>query len=126
MKYTSFLIKFLLFSTALYLLWIPFAAAYFSAILKITAAYFGLIGIEITLNPAHDYLYSQGIRSCIPPFIALVLATNLSLKKKALPKKITLFGKESFRLIFEESKKSALVLLIGIPFLFFFRVILQL
>ncbi|HJH27562.1 MAG TPA: hypothetical protein C5S37_12565 [Methanophagales archaeon] len=87
MKYTSFLIKFLLFSTALYLLWIPFASAYFFAVLKTTSAYFGLIGIEITLNPAHDYLYSQGIRSCIPPFIALVLATNLSLHFFFLQKK---------------------------------------
>ena len=86
-KYTSFLIKFLLFSTALYLLWIPFASAYFFAVLKTTAAYFGLIGIEITLNPAHDYLYSQGIRSCIPPFIALILATNLSLHFFFLQKK---------------------------------------
>ena len=121
MKYTSFLIKFLLFSTALYLLWIPFASAYFSAVLKTTAAYFGLIGIEITLNPAHDYLYSQGIRSCIPPFIALVLATNLSLKP-FLEKKT--FTKRTF---FLSLRESAILkgLIIGIPILFFFRVILQ-
>jgi len=127
MKYTSFLIKFFLFSTALYLLWIPFASAYFFAVLKTTAAYFGLIGIEITLNPAHDYLYSQGIRSCIPPFIALVLATNLSLKKKALPKKKTqkIFSKPFCLRVGFPSTLFLKGLIIGIPILFFFRVILQ-
>jgi len=120
-KYSPFLIKFLLFSTLLYLLWVPFAAVYFSAILRITAAYFGLIGIGITLNPAHDYLYSQGVRSCIPPFIALVLATNLSLKP-FLEKKT--FTKRTF---FLSLRESAILkgLIIGIPILFFFRVILQ-
>ena len=123
MKYASFLIKFLLFSTLLYLLWIPFASAYFSAILKITAAYFELIGMEISINPTPDFLYSQGIRSCIPPFIALILATNLSLhffflQKKTCAKRKTI----SFSL-----RESAILkgLIIGIPILFFFRVILQ-
>ncbi|MHC1610387.1 MAG: hypothetical protein ACXQTW_02100 [Candidatus Methanospirareceae archaeon] len=101
-KYSSFLIKFILLSTLLYLLWIPFASAYFSAVLKTTAAYFGLIGIEITLNPTHDYLYSQGIRSCIPPFIALVLATPGV-----------------------KWKKMASLIALGIPALFVFRTILQ-
>ena len=101
-KYSSFLIKFILLSTLLYLLWIPFASAYFSAVLKTTATYFGLIGIEITLNPTHDYLYSQGIRSCIPPFIALVLATPGIVWKK----------------------KSSLIAL-SMPLLFVFRTILQ-
>ena len=120
-KYTPFLIKFLLFSTALYLLWIPFASAYFSAILKITAAYFTLIGIEMSLNPTPDFLYSQGIRSCIPPFIALILATNLSFKP-FLEKK---FARETTPL--SSIRESAILkgLIIGIPVLFFFRVILQ-
>ncbi len=101
-RYSSFLIKFILLSTLLYLLWIPFASTYFSAILKITAAYFKLIGIEVSLNPTPDFLYSQGIRSCIPPFIALVLAT---------PK--------------IKWKKVAFLIGIGIPVLFVFRTILQ-
>ena len=138
LKYTSFIIKFLFFSTLLYLLWIPFASAYFSAILKITAAYFELIGIEITLNPAQDYLYSQGIRSCIPPFIALILSTNLSFEwlrrsiasqceKKALPKKKTqkIFSKPFCLQIGFPSTLFLKGLIIGIPVLFFFRVILQ-
>jgi len=127
-KYSSFLIKFLLFSTLLYLLWIPFASAYFLLVLKITATYFNLIGIEVSLNPTPDFLYYQGIRSCIPPFIALVLATNLSFKKKALPKKSSL-EKKSFtkRIFFLSLRENAILkgLLIGIPILFFFRVISQ-
>ncbi len=109
-KYTSFLVKFLFLSTLLYLLWISFASAYFSAILKITAAYFTLIGVEMSLNPTPDFLYSQGVRSCIPPFIALVLATNLS-----------------FKPFLEKKRFSAVLkgLIIGVPSLFFFRVILQ-
>ena len=115
-KYTLFLIKFLFLSTLLYLLWIPFASAYFSAILKITAAYFELIGISLEA-PTSDLLYSQGIRSCIPPFIALILATNLSLEKKSVTK----------RTFFLSLKESAILkgLIIGVPILFFFRVILQ-
>ena len=101
-RYSSFLIKFLLLSTLLYLLWIPFASVYFLAILKITVAYFELIGIEVSINPAPDYLYSEGIRSCIPPFIALILATP-GIKRKRMSFLITL----------------------GVPILFFFRVILQ-
>ena len=101
-KYSTLLIKFLIFSTILYLIWIPFAPAYFSAILKITAAYFNLVGIEVSLNPTPDFLYSQGIRSCIPPFIALVLAT---------PK--------------IKWKQESFLFALGIPILFFFRVILQ-
>ena len=101
-KYSPFLIKFLLFATVLYLIWIPFASAYFSAILTTTAAYFNLIGISLEINPAPDFLYSQGIRSCIPPFIALVLAT---------PK--------------TKWKKMAFLIGVGIPILFLFRVILQ-
>jgi hypothetical protein len=127
-KYSTLLIKFLLFSTLLYLIWIPFAPAYFSAILKITAAYFELVGIEVSLNPTPDFLYSQGIRSCIPPFIALVLATNLSFKKKALPKKSSL-EKKSFtkRTSFLSLRESFFLkgLLIGVPILFSFHVILQ-
>jgi len=143
MKYASFLIKFLLFSTLLYLLWIPFASAYFSAILKITAAYFELIGMEISVNPTPDFLYSQGIRSCIPPFIALILATNLSLnlffeqlrcsialqcERKALP--TTFLWKRKLdqrKHHFSSLRESAILkgLIIGIPILFFFRVILQ-
>ncbi len=73
-RYSSFLVKFVIFSTALYLLWTLIAPAYFSAILKITAAYFKLIGIKVSL-PTPDSLYSEGILSYIPPFIALVLAT---------------------------------------------------
>ena len=117
MKYTPFLIKFLLFSTLLFLLWIPFAPAYFSAISKITSAYFGLIGVSLK-DPTHDYLYSQGIRSCIPPFIALVLATNLSLKPFLEKKCFTKFFLLRESAILKE-------LIIGIPILFFFRVILQ-
>jgi hypothetical protein len=101
-KYTFFLIKFLLLVTVLYLIWIPFASAYFSVILTITAAYFNLIGIEVSLNPTPDFLYSQGIRSCIPPFIALILATP-GIKWKRMSFLITL----------------------GIPALFVFRTILQ-
>ena len=101
-KYSTFIIKFLLFATVLYLIWIPFASAYFSAILTTTAAYFNLIGISLEINPAPDFLYSQGIRSCIPPFIALVLAT---------PK--------------TKWKKMAFLIGVGIPILFLFRVILQ-
>ena len=101
-KYTSFLVKFLFLSTLLYLLWIPFASAYFSAILKITAAYFELTGIEVSLNPTPDFLYYQGIRSCIPPFIALVLATP-GIK----------------------CRKMAFLIGIGVPVLFLFRIILQ-
>jgi hypothetical protein len=74
-KYTSFLLKFLFFSTLLYLLWTLIAPTYFSAVLKITTAYFELIGFSLELNLTPDLLYSQGIRSCIPPFIVLVLAT---------------------------------------------------
>ncbi len=101
-KYSTFLIKFLLFSTALYLLWIPFASTYFFLVLKITAAYFELIGIELSLNRTPDFLYSQGIRSCIPPFIALILATPRI-----------------------EWKKMASSIALGIPVLFVFRTILQ-
>jgi len=101
-RYSSFLIKFVLFSTALYLIWTLIAPAYFSTILKITAAYFELIGIEVSLNPTPDFLYYQGIRSCIPPFIALVLATP---------------G-------IEWKKKSSLIAL-SMPLLFVFRTILQ-
>ena len=100
--YSSFIIKFAIFATALYLLWIPFASAYFSAILEITGAYFALIGLKITLNSTPEFLYSQGIRSCIPPFIALVLAT---------PK--------------IKWKKMAFTIGIGAPILFLFRIILQ-
>ena len=125
-KYTSFLIKFLFLSTLLYLLWIPFASAYFSAILKITAAYFELIGISLEA-PTSDLLYSQGIRSCIPPFIALVLATNISLKKKDFPKEKTqkIFTKPFCLQIGFPSTLFLKGLIIGIPILFFFRVILQ-
>ena len=101
-KYSSFLIKFVVFSTALYLIWTLIAPAYFSTILKITAAYFKLIGIEVSLNPTPDFLYYQGIRSCIPPFIALVLATP-GIKWK----------------------KMASLIALGIPILFLFRIILQ-
>ena len=101
-EYSTFIIKFLLFATVLYLIWIPFASAYFSVILTTTTAYFHLIGISLETNPAPDYLYSQGIRSCIPPFIALVLAT---------PK--------------IKWKKMAFLIGIGISILFLFRVILQ-
>jgi hypothetical protein len=101
-RYSSFLIKFLLLSTLLYILWIPFASTYFIAILKITVAYLAFIGIEVSLNPTPDFLYSQGIRSCIPPFIALVLTT---------PK--------------IKWKKKSFLIALGIPILFLFRVILQ-
>jgi len=126
-KYSSFLIKFILLSTLLYLIWIPFASAYFLAILKITAAYFNLIGIEVSLNPTPDFLYYQGIRSCITPFISLVLATNLSFKKKALPKK-PFFEKKITKRTFSLSLRESAILkglIVGIPILFFFRVILQ-
>jgi len=101
-RYSSFLIKFVIFSTALYLIWTLIAPAYFSAILKITAAYFELIGIEVSLNPTPDFLYYQGIRSCIPPFIALILATPRI-----------------------NWKKMASLIALGIPVLFVFRTILQ-
>jgi hypothetical protein len=101
-RYSSFLIKFVIFATVLYLFWSLIASAYFSAILKITAAYFELTGIEVSLNPTPDFLYSQGIRSCIPPFIALVLAT---------PK--------------IKCRKMAFLIGIGVPILFLFRIILQ-
>ena len=128
-KYFSFFVKFLFFSTILYLLWIPFASAYFSVILKVTAVYFEIIGIEISSNPSPDFLYSQGIRSCIPPFVALMLATNLylDLEKKALPKtNIQKIFSKAFCL--QKCFPSTLFLkgvVIGIPILFFFRVILQ-
>ncbi len=100
-RYSSFLIKFILLSTLLYLIWIPFASTYFSAILKINAAYFKLIGIEVSL-PTSVSLYSEGILSYIPPFIALVLATP-GIKWK----------------------KVASLIALGIPVLFVFRIILQ-
>lgn len=70
--------------------------------MEITDAYFALIGLKITLNSTPEFLYSQGIRSCIPPFIALVLAT---------PK--------------IKWKKMAFTIGIGAPILFLFRIILQ-
>ena len=126
-RYSSFLIKFVIFATVLYLFWSLIAPAYFSAILKITAAYFELIGIVVSLNPTPDFLYSQGIRSCIPPFIALILATNLSFKKKALPKKPFFEKKITKRKFSLSLRESAILkgLIIGIPVLFVFRTILQ-
>lgn len=129
-KYSSFFIKFFIFSAIFYLIWTLMASAYFSLILKITTAYFGFIGIEISFNPTHDFLYSQGIRSSIPPYIALILATNLSFGRlrssiASQCEKKALFGEESFRLIFEGLKKNAWMLLIGISILFLFRVLLQ-
>ncbi|GEM_PF-2929232 len=121
-KYLSFLIKFLFLSTILYLLWIPFASAYFSLILKITAVYFEIVGIEISSNPSQDFIYSQGIRSCIPPFVALMLAT---LEKKTLPRINTqkIFNK-AYRLYFP-SKIFLKGVSIGVLILFIFHVILQ-
>ncbi len=100
-RYSSFLIKFILLSTVFYLLWTLIAPAYFSAILKITVAYFKLIGIEVSL-PTSVSLYSEGILSYIPPFIALVLATP-GIKWK----------------------RAASLIALGIPVLFVFRIILQ-
>lgn len=124
-KYLPFLIKFLFLSTLLYLLWIPFASAYFSLILKITAVYFEIIGIGISSNPSQDFIYSQGIRSCIPPFVALMFATDLCLEKKALPRTKTkkIFGR-AYRLYFPP-KIFLKGVIIGILILFIFHVILQ-
>ena len=99
-EYGLFLGKFLLFATLLYLLWIPVASVYFSAVLKMTGS---------PTPAAPDYLFSQGIRSCIPVFAALVLATGeVKCKLKS------------------ELKRKAKTLLVGVPVLFLFRVILQL
>lgn len=101
-KYSSLLFKFLVLSTVFCLVWTQIAVAYFSAVLKITFAYFKLFGLEVSLkDPSPDFLYSQGMRSCIPPFAALVLATPLTWRRRAL------------------------AMAFGIPALFFFRVILQ-
>ena len=126
-KYSSFLLKFLFFSTILYILWIPFASAYFSVILKITAVYFELIGIVMPLNPSPDFLYSQGIRSSIPPFIALMLSTNLYLEKKAFLSKNTkkIFSNFFNLQLFFPPKIFLKKMIIGILILFTFRVILQ-
>ena len=126
-KYSSFLLKFLFFSTILYILWIPVASAYFSVILKITAIYFELIEIAMPLSPSQDFLYSQGIHSSIPPFIALMLATNLYLEKKALlSKNIKKIFSNFFSLQFFFPPKIFLKkTIVGILILFTFRVILQ-
>jgi hypothetical protein len=103
----------------------PFASAYFSLILRITAVYFETVGIEISSNPSQDFIYSQGIRSCIPPFVALMLATNLSLEKKVLPRTKTkkIFNR-AYRL-YLPSKIFLKGVIIGILILFIFHVILQ-
>ena len=111
-KYSTFFIKFFIFSAIFYFMWTLIASAYFSVILKIITVYFKLIGIEVSFNQSHDFLYSQGIRSSIPPYIALILATNLSFERlrssiASQCEKRALFGEESFRLIFEGLKKKA-------------------
>jgi len=118
-KYSAFLIKFFFFSTALYFIWAVIASAYFSLVLKLTATYFELIGMEIALNPTSEYLYSQGIRSCIPPFIALILASNFLFQRKFDQRK------SRYLSLSLEGKSILRGLIIGIPILFFFRVILQ-
>jgi hypothetical protein len=74
-KYTGFLIKFFLFATILYLVWMPLAITYYLLVVKLQIAYFHLIGTGATLNFNEEFFYAQGMRDSIPPYIALVLAT---------------------------------------------------
>ena len=90
-KYSVFFIKFLIFSAVLYLLWRMIAADYFFVAMKLTVAYFAVIeGINIPFEPSFELLYSQGMCSSIPVFIALVLATPGINRKKRLY--ISVFG----------------------------------
>jgi len=121
-KYSRFFIKFFIFSIIFYLIWTLIASAYFSLILKITTAYFELVGIEVSFNPTSEFLYSQGIRSSIPPYIALFLASTFLWKRKFdFPRSI--FNKTFLKSLMESAILRGLI--IGIPILFLFRVLLQ-
>jgi len=121
-KYSTFFIKFLIFSIISYLIWTLIASAYFSVILKLTTAYFEFVGIEVSFNPTSEFLYSQGIRSSIPPYIAIFLASPFPWKRNLyFPRSI--FNKTPLKSLMESAILSGLI--IGIPILFLFRVVLQ-
>jgi hypothetical protein len=126
-KYSTFFIKFFIFSIIFYLIWTLIASAYFSLILKMTTAYFEFIGIDISFTPPREFLYSQGIRSSIPPYIALILASTLSWKIKRDQRNLyfprSIFDKTVLKSLRESAILSGLI--IGIPILFLFRVLLQ-
>lgn len=99
-KYVRLLIRFTISFILVYIIWIPFASIYGWLILEGTTLYFNYIaGVEGHFDTTPSVLFLQGIQSNVPPFVALVLTTETSLKK-------------SFK-----------IALLGIPILFVYQVI---
>lgn len=74
-EYKILLLRYVIIATVIYLIWIPIADAYSTVLIKANIAYFKLIGYTIYVHAEQIGSYNRGMFSCIPPFIALVLAT---------------------------------------------------